>query len=203
MKNESSFAAISVDATSELLIRTEEGKKILHSSSKRIKTLSAGQQIKIGFLFLDEGKYSVYEALRRVKTKELPIVKTTIIYKNLCGAYFKVENFSTVFPTVEDTQQLIAWHTAITTATTASKEIIGRMLNMALNDPSRDKMFDDMKTAFNSSFEDTAVLSIDCEEEPRAFEIAVISREEYEEILSKHGYSRRIRGFEDCTAIKN
>ena len=203
MKNESSFAAISVDATSELLIRTEEGKKILHSSSRRIKTLSAGQQMKIGFLFLDEGKYSVYEALRQMKTKELPVVKTTIIYKNLCGAYFKVESFSTVFPSAEDTQQLIAWHTAITTATTASKEIIGRMLNMALNDPSRNKLFDDVKTAFNSSFEDDVALSIDCEEEPRAFEIAVISREEYEEILSKHGYARRIRGFEDCASIKN
>ena len=111
----------------------EEGKKILHSSSRRIKTLSAGQQTKIGFLFLDEGKHSVYEALRQMKAKELPVVKTTIVYKNLCGAYFKVESFSTVFPSAEDTHQLIAWHTSITTATTASKEIIGRMLNMCLS----------------------------------------------------------------------
>lgn len=203
LKNESSFAAISVDATSELLIKTEEGKKVLHSSSRRIKTLSAGQQMKIGFLFLDEGKHSVYEALRQMKTKELPIIKTTIIYKNLCGAYFKAESFSIVFPAVEDTTQLIAWHTSITTAKTANKEKIRRMLNMPLNDPAREKMFRDMKDAFDKNFEDELVLSIACEEEPRAFSIDVISSEEYEEILSKHGYSRRIRRFEDCTAINN
>lgn len=202
LKNESSFAAISVDATSELLIKTEEGKKILHSSSRRIKTLSAGQQTKIGFLFLDEGKHSVYEALRQMKAKELPVVKTTIVYKNLCGAYFKVESFSTVFPSAEDTHQLIAWHTSITTATTASKEIIGRMLNMPLNDPAREKMFHDMKDAFDRNFEDAEKLSIACEEEPLGFELTTISKEEFEKILSKHGYPRRIHGFDDCSATK-
>ncbi|MEE0110065.1 MAG: hypothetical protein UEP57_04135 [Oscillospiraceae bacterium] len=202
IKNESSFAAISVDVTSEMLIKTDEGKKVLHSSSKRIKTLSAGQQIKIGFLFLDEGKYSVYTALRQMKTKELPTVKTTIIYKNLCGAYFKVNSYSSVFPSKEDTQQLIAWHTSITTATTASKEIIGRMLTLPLNDPDRKKMFNNMKEAFDNSFENDVVLSIDCEEEPLGFEIVVISKEEFEEILSKHGYARRIRGFDDCSVAE-
>ena len=74
---------------------------------------------------------------------------------------------------------------------------------MPLNDPAREEMFRDMKDAFDKDFEDELELSIACEEEPRAFNIDVISSEEYEEILSKHGYSRRIRGFEDCIATNN
>lgn len=198
IKNESSFAAISVDVTSEMLIKTDEGKKVLHTSSERIKTLSAGQQIKIGFLFLDEGKYSVYTALRQMKTNELPVIKTTIIYKNLCGVYFMVNSYSTVFPSKDDMQQLVAWHTSITTAATASKEIIDRMLALPLNDPDRKKMFNTMKESFNSNFENDVALSVDCEEEPLGFEVALISKDEFQEILSEHGYARRIRGFDDC-----
>ena len=52
------------------------------------------------------------------------------------------------------------------------------------------------------SFENDVVLSIDCEEEPLGFEIVVISKEEFEEILSKHGYARRIRGFDDCSVAE-
>lgn len=202
LKNESSFAAVSVDVTSELLIKNETGTTILQSSSKRIKVLSARQQVKISFLFLDEGKYSVYEALRQTRVAELPVVKTTIIYKNLCGACFKIESCSTVFPSMEDTEQLIVWHTAIATATTASKETIERIHTMAVDNPQRHKAFNSMKEAFEGSFEHHCALSIDCVEEPLAFMVKVISEEEFEETLSQHGYSRLVRGVMDCTATK-
>lgn len=147
--NESSFAAISVDLTSELLVETDKGKTVLHTVSNRIKFLGANQKTNVNFLFLDDDDICVYDALRRINTKSLPKIKTTIVYKNLCGAYFKIEDYSTICPNKEALDKLIFWHTSITTASVANKEILTNLKTLRYDDPKREKTFDKMKNQFN------------------------------------------------------
>ena len=198
IKNESSFPAIAVDVTSEMMIETDNGVEILHAVSTRIKFLSAHQHQKISFLFLDGKDVCVYDALRQAKTSNLPRIKTTIAYKNLCGAYFKTENYSIVFPTEEISQKLVHWHTAIMTAQVATKEAITRLKMLDINDPKRESTFDTMKDHFAELFEDVADISIECDDEPLEFTFSSISKTELNKLIETHGYGKRVRGFFDC-----
>lgn len=191
--NESSFAAISVDLTAELLIETDEEEIVLHAVSNRIKFLGANQKAKADFLFLDKGNICVYDALRRVNTNALPRIKTTIVYKNLCGGYFKIEDCSTICPNKEALDKLIFWHTSITTASVANKEILINLKRLKYNDPKREKTFDNLKDQFNELFQGESEVNINCEDEPLDFNFSIISKEEFEESISQHGYPIRIR----------
>lgn len=193
VKNESSFAAISIDVTSELLVKTDDGIKTICTTSERIKFLGAHEHKRVSFLFLDKEKLCIYDALRQIKTAALPRVKTTILYKNLSGAYFKTENYSTIFPTGEILDKLIRWHTSITTAVVANKEAIVYLNSLNLDSPQRRMTFDKMKEHFESAFEGDDNISIQCSDEPLEFDFSSISKEEFEGKLVGHGYGRRIR----------
>ena len=202
IKNESSFPAIAVDVISEMMVKTDVGNIILNATAKRIKFLGSHQSEKISFLFLDEKNICVYDALRQIKTSELPRIKTTIVYKNLCGAYFKTENYSTVFPTEEMLEKLIHWHTTIMTAKVATKEAIIHLKTLNFNDPKRRELFAAMQDRFAENFEDDVKISIECYEEPLGFDFTSISKDKYDEMVSEHGYGRRVRGFSDCSVSK-
>lgn len=202
IKNESSFSAISVDVSSEMIVKTDKGVKVFYSASERIKFLGAHQSQKVSFLFLDDNDVCFYDALRQIKTSELPRIKTTIVYKSLCGAYFKTENYSTVFPMEEILEKLIQWHTAITTAKVANKEAIVRLRTLGQNNPQRHELFDSMKKHFAKSFEGEDDIDIECDDEPLGFDFSLISKAEFNEIVETHGYGRHIRGFFDCSVSK-
>ena len=202
IKNESSFPAISVDVTSEMIVKTDKGIEIFGTTSERIKFLGANQTQKISFLFLDDNDVCFYDSLRQIKSSDLPRIKTTIVYKNLCGAYFKTENYSTVFPTEEISEKLIQWHTAIMSEKVSTKETIAYLKALGRNNSKRDELFDVMKNNFAKNFEDAVNISIECDDEPLGFDFSLISKTEFNEITEKHGYGRHIRGFSDCSVSK-
>lgn len=202
IKNESSFSAISVDVTSEMIVKTDKGIEIFGATSERIKFLGANQTQKISFLFLDDNDVCFYDSLRQIKSSDLPRIKTTIVYKNLCGAYFKTENYSTVFPTEEMSEKLIQWHTAIMSEKVSTKETIAYLKSLGPNNSKRDELFDVMKNNFAKNFEDAENISIECDDEPLGFDFSSISKTEFNEITEKHGYGRHIRGFSDCSVSK-
>ena len=200
IKNESSFSAITVDVSSEMIVKTDNGIKTFYSSSERIKFLGSHQSQKISFLFLDDNDVCFYDALRQIKTSELPRIKTTIVYKNLCGAYFKTENYSTVFPMEEISEKLIQWHTAIMTARVATKEAIVHLETLDKNNPERYVLYDRMRNSFSENFEGEVDISIECDDEPLGFDFSSISKAEFNEIVEQRNYGRHIRGFSDCPA---
>ncbi len=198
LKNESSFSAVSVDVSSEMLISTKKGIRTLKSASNRIKVLPAGQKTTFDFLFLGKGDISIYDSLRQLQSEKLPIIKTTIVYRNLCGGFYSSENYSMVFPTMEEVKDLVAWQTAITSAEVASRETVEYLLSLNESDPNRDKLFHEIKEAFDNSTKKPSEIQLECVDQPLKFDIRAISKDEYEECVQQHGYSRRVRGHKDC-----
>ena len=198
INNESNYSAILIDLDAELLINLSGKLLRLGTCNKRINTLAANKDSKeLHFMFAGDEELRIFSALREQSVEALPILRLTLIYKNLNGGHFKIHYKSILAPHKENEEIIRKWQKAIVSAESDSKEIVVTMSNMNSDDEKRDKIFDKIKGLFKKEVgeEEIEIRIIHIDEE---YSISLISKEEYEQEMAGHSYPRFIHKNKIC-----
>ena len=204
--NNSTYPAIFIDISAELVV-TENGKElVLGATSERINTLAANNVSEtFSVMFTGDQPFKLMTALRGYSTLDLPRIKVTICYKSLSGANLLLEHtyWLDVSSCEEENIQLLKnWHSNLTSVFTAEKEQLDRLKN-SLNQKENDKLFDLMKESFDQRLMGEEFLLIDMIEIPEEFSLKAISKDEFDSIVGKHGYGHYIGNHVKKVECKN
>ena len=189
LKNDSNSSAVLMDLEAELLLNLDGKVHKVSACNKRINTLAAGAKTKeINFLFVNDNEVEVFSTLRDIRADRLPILKISLLYKNLNGGCFKIQSYATLIPPKKNKEVLRAWQKIILSAKSDSKEIVQVMEKMNPHDDKRNKIFKDIRTLIKNEIGDNNEIEINIKPIDELYSIGLIDKEDYEKEIATHGY---------------
>ena len=201
IRNVSIAAAICVDMTAELIVPTEDEEYVLHAVSSRYNILCQNNKPeKLNIRFAGDSSAKIIEAIRESNGKMLPQISIEALYQNTTGGFFKSKQKYILVPREEDADSIRNWHTRITSAPIEAKEVIDKLTQFKHHDEVWEEVFALTKNGFNLSL---GMLEIDkiiirCLELPNEYEYTILQKEEYNELMSSHGYGHYVQKNSDC-----
>jgi len=197
IRNVSSFTAICVDFSSELIIPSNDGKFVLETVSRRLNIIAPDETLEVEIQFAGDSIAKLFEALREKRADNLPRLKIEIIYKNLVGGAFFQTKTSILAP-IEETESIVrSWHTCIVSAPIEAKESIDTM-KRAPKGLAWKKVFDASQKLFDVQLGPETQVVVNCIDIPEKFDFKCISTDEYEQNVKDHAYGRFIHKQSDC-----
>lgn len=205
IRNVSSFPAVEVDNTAKLIVEHKGEVFFMPTTTKQFSVIEAGGEKSFSLMFTGDETTWLYDSLRELQAEKLPTVSYTIMYKNLCGGMFRIEDEKLLIPNDPDENAIIRWHSAITKAQTESKEAIELLRVIREKDESKwSDAFKTIKDDFSKDIEEYEDrIAIKCGFKPNRHSFSSITSEEYQKEKSKLSYGERIHKMGSCAMRKN
>lgn len=197
LKNLSSYPAICVDVTAELIIPKDKGSLVLETNTKRFNIISSNNSVKIHININGDTIAKLYEAIRLPLAKDLPRIQVIITYKNITGGSFHCKKTNILAPNKDDEKLIRTWHTCIVGAPVEAKEAIELMKRAPKGEAWR-KVFEASQKVFDIQLGDEKEIRIKCIDIPDKFELQLINSEKYKELTKNHSFSQYIHKRANC-----
>lgn len=202
--NVSNFPALWIDVSAEILI--PKNGKLLHKESiqHRINILTPNNESKeIDIMFAQDIDTSLFTALRELSTKQLPLIRLTLYYKNLCGGYFRVDEVRQLIPHKDVEENIRNWQTMIISSKTNHKESLDLLLKLPKEDEKKKELFQLVKENFQLKLGEGKDIEIQATEIPTLYKFSIISEETYKEETKDFHYPRHLHKVSECIEDKN
>lgn len=203
LKNASSFPAISLEVTAEIVLKHEGKTFALKTTSRKCKTLSSGESYTVQIMFTGDEATWLFDSLREPRADQLPKIEITIIYRNLCGGFFRCCNRTLLVPAECNSLIIKNWHSRINSALYEEKETIRLLKSLEIDSEKWEEMFNDAKKRFDASLDEGESVEIDCIDIPEEFQLTSITEKEYTKESSNHHFSRYVHHSENCEVLKH
>lgn len=194
--NLSDCPAISIDITSKLIIKNREEETVLESIFERVDTLAGNKRYprnesdkKISFLFSSDETGKLFSILRDFS--KTPILKVDIVYRNILGGCFLIENEYQLIQHKEDDDMINLWHTDIVSFETKEKEILEKLIHLKKQkDSGWDELFDSVTASYKYEKDKVALNAYSLK---GALKINTLETEDYEKRLEGKFYGHRLK----------
>lgn len=194
IRNASTYPALFVDISAELLIKEKNQELSIGAVSRRVNLVAANTTSdSIGILFTADNN-KLLSSLRSYTTSGLPKLHIKACYKSLSGANYLLEHTYLLDVSEDDIDNfeiLKNWHTTIVAAPIEEKETL-TLLKNSQSKTTRQTLFDDAKKRFDQKLLGNNSLPVNLVEIPQNFMLKNISDNEYVEEMNSHQYGRYI-----------
>lgn len=207
VSNVSSYPALFVDISAELIIHDKDNELGLGATSRRLNLVAASSTSEpVDIMFAGDNNSRIMTALRSHSTSDLPQIHIKACYKSLSGASYLLEHTYWLDIHGDNIDILKNWHTNIVSAPIEEKETL-TFLQKTKKGIDRDVAFDEAKKRFDKKLLGEKSINVSLIEIPQKFMLKTISDDEYNKEMDAHQYGRYIGknvAFTDCKPkIKN
>lgn len=197
--NKSTFPALWIDISAELLIPKGEDLISLDSCQHRINLLSSLEESEeVSIMFVSDEKTELFTSLRERSAKDLPLIRLTIYYRNLCGGYFRTVEIRRITPSKEIETKIVEWQKQIITSQTVEKEALDYLSEEKEQNKNKQRIFKEIQTEFERNIKDKKNIRIETREIPTLYEFNVISKNEYLNCVEKYHYPQYVHKSPNC-----
>lgn len=197
--NCSSYPAVGADISAEILVKKDDRLYALKTVTRRLNIIQPNEKALFSVGFSGDDVTQLFESLRNSHADLLPRIRTTILYRNLCGGYFESIKYEYIVPFEDDIETLILWHSRIHSAYIEEQEHISILEKMPHN-TEWNTHFNSVKDVFNSSLGDRDNIDLECIEIPEKFSLNSISKQQFDEKTKNHHFSHFVHKAADCKA---
>ena len=199
LKNISNSSAALIDLEAKILVKVGDKIKSFSACNERINTLAANTiSNELSFMFVGDNDTIFYNALREPSAIDLPVLRLSLIYKNLCGGYFKIQSYSTLAPQEDNENVIKAWQKTIVSAKSDSKEVVQVMSKMDAHDEKRNAIFRDVQETIKKETGEIEEIEVRVRPIDEGYSIKLISKEDYEKEMSTHSYPHFVHKGMNC-----
>lgn len=195
--------AILLDIVATIEIPCNGNKQILETTTFRVDALTKeyNDKLEVGFMFPEDQKAKLYEALRNRSAIKYPRIRMCIYYRNLVGGCFKQTNLFYILPAHEEKINL--WHVILNSFETEYYEKLKKLRERKKDDKLRDKLFDEIGDEIKSKVKEEKMVELDTLAISEAFSIELLEEEEYVKIMGEiNNYARYIGKAGECKKKK-
>lgn len=192
VSNVSSYPALFVDISAELIIHDKNDELGLVTTSERLNLVSANSVSEsVDIMFSGDNDNYILSALRSHSTFGLPQIHIKACYKSLSGASYLLEHTYWLDILEDNIDILKNWHTSIVSAPIEEKEIL-TFLQKANTKIAQESAFDEVKERFDKKLLGEKSIDVSLIEIPQKFMLKAISDDEYSKEMDTHQYGRYI-----------
>ncbi len=156
---------------------------------------------KISFMFPDDTKAELIDAIRTCRPDKAPILRICVVYKNMLGACFSCRQaFQLFYDTTEQDRVLENWQSQITAFGCSLKKEITQLKKIRDKDiRAWNELFDEAEKKYEDLIigEDQKVMAVQI---PTSFTAFTISESRYMKFLAKSHYGQFLSAQDDCIA---
>lgn len=152
------------------------------------------------FMFNGDTSGFLFDCLRQIDPRLVPVVVVKIVFKNVIGAYFRLSQAFHVYPDHKEAQTLRIWHTGVVGFATHYKHELADLCELKQKGESDhwESLFDKVKEEFAIAMAGDDQVRLSCEPIPTAFSLEPIDETTYENEMSSASYSQVIGGHFRC-----
>lgn len=192
VRNVSSYPALFVDISAELIVHDKGDELGLGATSRRLNLVAANSVSEpVDIMFSGDNDSRIMSALRGYSTLDLPQIHIKACYKSLSGASYLLEHTYWLDIHEDNIDILKNWHTIIVSAPIEEKEIL-TFLQKTKTEIAQESAFDEAKERFDKKLLGENSINVSLIEIPQKFMLKAISDDEYSKEMDTHQYGRYI-----------
>lgn len=152
------------------------------------------------FLFNGDTSGLLFDCLRQIDPRLVPVIVVTIVFKNIVGAHFRLSQAFRAYPDHEKAETLRIWHTGVVGFETHYKHEIadlGEHKRKGRSD-NWDTLFAKVKGEFATAMAGDDQVELSCEPIPTAFALEPIDKATYENEMAGASYPQVVGGHFRC-----
>lgn len=152
------------------------------------------------FLFNGDESGLLFDCLRQIDPRLVPVVVVTIVFKNVVGAYFRLSQAFRAYPDHDKTETLRVWHTGVVGFDTHYKHELADLSELKRKGRADDwdTLFEKVKGEFATSMAGDDQVELSCEPIPKAFSLEPIDKSAYENEMAGASYPQVVGGHFRC-----
>jgi hypothetical protein len=204
LRNPTQHPAVSVNVRCMI---TMSQKKMLFSTDEYLSIVAPGAELvdparQPDFLFSGDDSAELFDAMRQNDPRLLPVITTLVLFKNIVGAHFCLQQSFRVYATSKHAETLRSWHTGIVGFVARYKQDIVDLkeLKRRRKDDDWDALFEKMKSEFSASVPGDDRIHLMVRAVDASFSLQRITAAEFNEGMKTASYSQIITGLYDCPA---
>ncbi len=190
LQNVSNTPAVDCVVASSLLAKTNLSEEKLRSVGSHFQVVAKDADVDDAMMFAPDKPFVTFlDALTNEDAEKIPTIGVTMLYRNLTGGCFKIDQAYYVM--LKDEKIVIEnWQSAIVSFPASYKSDL-RSLKEFRREPSRwHEFFDDLKLKYSGGIDGPESIDLEVIPCPGAYSSKYISESEYSGIMENIGFSR-------------
>lgn len=197
LRNCTTYPAVVADVTARIKIVKDGKERFLATTANRCNIIAANDSVKMSFMFPGDAVTWMFDSLREGNVELLPRIELTVMYKNVCGGCFRIEECVILIPENAVEKDIISWHSCINATNIEEREKID-YLKRVKGTKEWDIIFDGIKKDFDRKLGQLDKIDIKCLDEIEKYKLSVIDIKEYEQEINEHYFGRRVHKKAPC-----
>ena len=195
IENKSNYVVADISISARMYINIKKKKIEFDSAGNHISTLSANEvfpeEETLNFMFTSDNKSLLFESLT---SGDLPTISVDIIYQNIIGGHFRVnQSFHVDVKSDKDGKIIRKWHALIMSFPINYKSELSALNNYKTKnqDDKWSDLFNEVKEKFVAETHDEK-LKLTLSEIPGSFNVKILTKEEFSEKIDSVYYGHKL-----------
>jgi hypothetical protein len=214
LKNVGTSPAVVVDVSASLLVKNKNQKTTFSTAAIRVETLEEKQiyphnedEEDNNLMFAGDKKGIVLDALREANMENFPELHVTVLFRNVLGGCFLVNNIYRLYPKDKDQDSVFSnWLTLISSFTIKYKKELEMLPSLLAKDITQwsivsEKVRQDLKQSLLGN-DDMKKNEVDLWSIPNSLNITPIDKKEYQKETNNFYYGRKLPPSAPCNTKK-